>query len=97
MCTQNGKELNHLHDGDYFGEIAMITNCMKRLTTVTAIEFCDLYILEEEDFYKYIQPNELIMGRLTEAATIRMDVAYKAEELYKKQLHEKYHLLQDDD
>jgi hypothetical protein len=29
------------------------------------------------------------MERLTEAATLKMDVAFKAEELYKKQLHKK--------
>lgn len=38
----------------------------------------------------------MIMNRLTDAATIKMDVAFKAEELYKKQLHEKFHM-QDDD
>lgn len=36
ITTTNGKELNHLHDGDYFGEIALITNCLKvRLWTIT--------------------------------------------------------------
>ncbi len=35
--------------------------------------------------------------RANHGDTLKMDVAFKAEELYKKQLHEKYHLLQDDD
>ncbi|CAO1324147.1 unnamed protein product [Diamesa hyperborea] len=97
VTTRNGKELCHLDDGDHFGEIALILKNNKRIANVMAIEFCEIYILDFVSFKKYVQVNETIMQKLTETANNRMHLTLEAEELYKKQLHEKIALATDDD
>lgn len=110
VTTSNGKELCHLEDGDYFGEVALILKnskainlcalkyctinwksffTLQRIATVTAIEFCELYILDYASFKKYVQINETIMQKLTETAEQRMKLTLSAEEEHKKQMHEK--------
>jgi hypothetical protein len=54
-----------------------------------AIEFCEIYILDYVNLKKYVQINETIMQNLTDVATKRMELTLEAEELYKRQLHEK--------
>lgn len=62
-----------------------------------AIEFCEIYILDFVSFKKYVQINETIMQKLTQTANNRMHLTLEAEELYKKQLHEKIAMATDDD
>ena len=62
-----------------------------------AIEFCEIYILDFVSFKKYVQINETIMQKLTETANNRMNSTLEAEELYKKQLHEKIAMATQDD
>lgn len=61
----------------------------QRISTVTAIEFCEIYILEYSNFKKYVESNDTIMQKLNETANIRMKISLKAEEDHKRQLHEK--------
>lgn len=49
IITVNGKTAAHLRDGDFFGEMALITN-ERRNATVMAKTYCDLYRLNREDF-----------------------------------------------
>lgn len=42
-----------LHDGDFFGEIAVLTN-VKRTASVRAVEFCDLYALKKSAVEKIV-------------------------------------------
>jgi CRP-like cAMP-binding protein len=65
------------------------TSASKRIATITAIEFCEIYILDYPSFKKYVQTNEAIMQKLTETANFRMRMTLEAEEEHKKQLHEK--------
>jgi CRP-like cAMP-binding protein len=111
VTTNNGKELCHLVDGDYFGETALILKnnkainfvyfdklhnqlkfdffALQRIASVTAIEFCEIYILDYSSFKKYVEINETIMQKLTETAELRMKLTLKAEEEHKKQLNER--------
>lgn len=70
---------------------------LQRIANVMAIEFCEIYILDFVSFKKYVQINETIMQKLTETANNRMNSTLEAEELYKKQLHEKIAMATQDD
>lgn len=45
----NGKVIKTLDDGMHFGEIALLCE-ERRVATVTAVEVCDIYILNKRDF-----------------------------------------------
>lgn len=62
---------------------------LQRISTVTAIEYCEIYILDFVSFTKYIQTNDAIMQKLTETAEIKLKLTVEAEEDRKKQLQEK--------
>ncbi|KAG5679446.1 hypothetical protein PVAND_009011 [Polypedilum vanderplanki] len=89
VTTTNGQELCHLEDGDYFGEIAFTLKNRKRIANIMAIEFCEIYILDYVNLKKYVQINGTIMQKLTSTANKRMELTLEAEEIYKKQLHER--------
>lgn len=57
--------------------------------TATAIEFCEIYILDFVTFKKYVNDNEPIMKALTETANARMKLTLKVEEEHKKEVNEK--------
>lgn len=60
----------------------------QRIATVTAIEFCEIYVLDYTSFKKYVQINEAIMHKLTETAKARTGLTRRAEEEHKKQTGE---------
>lgn len=53
ILAPSGKTIAHLRDGDFFGEMALITN-EKRNATVVATTFCDVYRLTRDDFEEAI-------------------------------------------
>lgn len=53
IVAPNGKTVSYLRDGDFFGELALVTN-ERRNATVMATTFCDIYKLEREDFEESI-------------------------------------------
>ena len=58
------------------------------MLSVTAIEFCEIYILDYLNLRKYSQINESILERLTETANKRMEMIVQSEDAFKKQLQE---------
>jgi CRP-like cAMP-binding protein len=62
---------------------------IQRIATVTAIEFCEIYVLDYPSFKKNVQINEAIMQKLTETANVRMRMTLRAEEEHKKRLRER--------
>jgi CRP-like cAMP-binding protein len=63
--------------------------------SVTAIEFCEIYILDFIDLRKYLQINETIMHKLTETANDRMEMILRCEEAFEKQLKENINSVQE--
>lgn len=53
VLAPNGRAVAHLRDGDFFGELSLITND-RRNATVIATNYCDIYRLEREDFEEAI-------------------------------------------
>lgn len=110
VSTTNGQEIEHLTDGDHFGEIALIlknnkvgtailliywshrlklASCPQRIVSITAIEFCEIYIFDYASYKKFILTNEAILGQLTATANQRMKVILRFEEEQRQQLSEK--------
>lgn len=58
LYTYSGKELCHLGDGAYFGEVSLMMKHPKRLLTIIAIEFCEIVVLKQKFFEKYLMNNK---------------------------------------
>lgn len=72
IYSTEGKELTHISDGSYFGEISLLIPEQKRIATVTAIETCEVYKLAYQDFQNVIKPHEEILEVLEQIALQRM-------------------------
>ena len=55
ILTTSGKVIGQLHDGNFFGEMALLTNDQRRLATVVATSHCDLYSLKRQDFERVVR------------------------------------------
>lgn len=54
VTLRSGKVIKTLDDGMHFGEIALLCE-ERRVATVTAIEVCDIYILNKRDFHDVME------------------------------------------
>lgn len=88
VYTRSGKEICHLQDGAYFGEICLLLPNQIRFTTIVAIETTLLYKLKKRDFEKTILNNKKILDKLVKFAEERLSEATQIEEEYKKFLFE---------
>ncbi|XP_078038696.1 potassium/sodium hyperpolarization-activated cyclic nucleotide-gated channel 1 [Augochlora pura] len=64
VYTAKGKEVCHLEDGSYFGEIALVMETELRIATVIAVETCEICVLERDDFRRYISRYPDLLNRL---------------------------------
>lgn len=54
VCSEDGNEIyDVLHAGGFFGELGILFN-HKRLNSVRALTYCDLFELSQEDFKKVL-------------------------------------------
>lgn len=72
---KNGKEIRHIYDGDYFGEMAMITK-EKRCATVKAVDTCKVYNISYDDFEKVLVNNPEILEKMKSTAAERLEVQH---------------------
>ena len=63
IYTEKGKEIGHLEDGEYFGELSVLFN-VRRPVTVVAIETTEAFSFQNDDFMKIIKPNVKIYARM---------------------------------
>jgi CRP-like cAMP-binding protein len=66
----SGQVLGGLAEGDYFGELALLTE-RPRNATVRAVEPCDLFALGKADFTRVLQDPPSLVGALRENARER--------------------------
>ncbi|XP_014210158.1 potassium/sodium hyperpolarization-activated cyclic nucleotide-gated channel 1-like [Copidosoma floridanum] len=71
VYTLTGREVCHLEDGAYFGEIALVMPDAKRVASVVAVETCKVYRLERADFARTIHPYPLLWDRIKKIAVER--------------------------
>ncbi|GJQ85025.1 hypothetical protein Trydic_g3686 [Trypoxylus dichotomus] len=67
-----GREVCHLADGSYFGEISLFTEEEKRSASVVSIDFCEMYTLNRFDFQTAIAPYPDIYDKIKKLAKERL-------------------------
>lgn len=68
---RNGSVIR-LGEGDFFGEIALLTST-PRTATVTAVTYCSLLELRHRDFRRFLTHHPELRARIQEAAKARME------------------------
>jgi CRP-like cAMP-binding protein len=66
----DGKRLNTLADGDFFGELSLLRS-QRRMASVRALSPCDLFVLDQQDFQGVLRNYSEFAGSLHEAALSR--------------------------
>ena len=61
----------HLHSGDFFGEIALLTDSV-RTATVAAITSCQLLVLRVDDFRKVLAAHPDLRDTISRVAEQRL-------------------------
>ncbi|KAJ3644504.1 hypothetical protein Zmor_022229 [Zophobas morio] len=79
VMTPSGKEICHLEDGDFFGEICLLVSHAKRTANVTAVESCELYKLEKRYFKKCFEGHAEILYEMQLEAKRRNEQTLQAE------------------
>ncbi|KAJ8967627.1 hypothetical protein NQ314_002746 [Rhamnusium bicolor] len=87
VYTRSGKEICHLQEGSYFGEISLIMKGQKRTATVIAIETTHVYRLNEKDFKRCLLRNVNIVNKMFRHAERRLNENLEIEELYRKTMY----------
>lgn len=67
---ESGKEVGHLEDGEYFGDVSLILR-IRRPATVVAIEPTEVYKMEARDFFKIIKPHTTVYLKMEKIAIER--------------------------
>ncbi|KAL6432460.1 hypothetical protein ACFW04_006804 [Cataglyphis niger] len=84
VLTPTGKEMCHLSDGAYFGEIALLVADQRRVASVIAIEVCEVYRLDRKDFRQCIDVNSELFAEIERIAMERVEKTVRVEEQHKR-------------
>jgi CRP-like cAMP-binding protein len=69
--AKNGRRVAKLRDGDFFGEIALVTD-VPRTSTVTAETPVRLLVLTKRDFQRLLREQPGIQRKVLEALAVRL-------------------------
>jgi CRP-like cAMP-binding protein len=69
--TRGGQRINTMNEGDFFGEIALVTK-MPRTATVTATTDVDVLVITERAFDSLLKKEPLISRSIAEALAERV-------------------------
>ncbi|KAK0172605.1 hypothetical protein PV328_005903 [Microctonus aethiopoides] len=64
VYSDKDEKICHLEDGSYFGEVALVMENEKRLSTIIAMETCEVYVLKRSDFVLTIGDHSYLMTQL---------------------------------
>lgn len=78
----------HLYDGAYFGEIALIMKDRKRIASVSAVEICELYIMDRNTFNRRLRSNQRVYNTLFALCQQRLKETKAIEALHSKSFDE---------
>ncbi|EGI60569.1 Potassium/sodium hyperpolarization-activated cyclic nucleotide-gated channel 4 [Acromyrmex echinatior] len=84
VLTPTGKEVCHLNDGAYFGEIALLVMDRRRVASVVAVEVCEVYRLDRKDFRHCIEVNSELFAEIERIATERIETTVRVEEQHER-------------
>ncbi|KAJ3644509.1 hypothetical protein Zmor_022234 [Zophobas morio] len=72
VFSPTGKEVCHLSDGDYFGEIAIVFPNEKTTATIIALEICEVYRLDRKPFKQCMEKQEDVYKKIQKEAKRRL-------------------------
>lgn len=84
VSTPSGREVCHLQDGAYFGEIAVIIPGKHRTANVIAIEICEVYQMDKKSFKNCFSKDTDLFNRIYTEALDRADMTEMIENAYTK-------------
>ncbi|XP_063709399.1 potassium/sodium hyperpolarization-activated cyclic nucleotide-gated channel 1-like [Culicoides brevitarsis] len=73
LLSPSGIELGHVSDGSFFGAATLVLENERRTITCVALETCELYRLDREDFNRVILPNSALLQEIERTAIERYD------------------------
>jgi glucose-6-phosphate 1-dehydrogenase len=73
VLGENGEVLKELRDGDFFGEMGLLSSA-PRSATVRAKSGCDLYVLAQADFSRILRDHDKFAAQIVEAARSRYQI-----------------------
>ncbi|XP_076640029.1 potassium/sodium hyperpolarization-activated cyclic nucleotide-gated channel 1 [Colletes latitarsis] len=82
IYTSTGKEICHLEDGSYFGEMALVMESEHCIATVVAVETCELNVLDRTDFRRHISPYPDLLNRLQIVALEHLEKSLSLNEVH---------------
>lgn len=89
VYTHSGREIRHLQDGAYFGELAIVLKSKsKRTATVVAVEISQIYRMKKSDFNRTLLKHQEVYKKIAANAQTRLTEISLHEELHKKYLFE---------
>lgn len=74
VYTKSGKEICHLQDGGYFGEVAILVKNTLRIASVVSLETSEVYRLDYKDFVTAIKPYPDLFAKIKQIAADRISV-----------------------
>ncbi len=80
VTDKSGQHLNHLREGDYFGEISLLMPT-PRTANVKATTQCDLFVLEKSAFCRIMQDNPRFAESVSTLAKERYNILVSGAEL----------------
>ncbi|XP_038210059.1 potassium/sodium hyperpolarization-activated cyclic nucleotide-gated channel 1-like [Zerene cesonia] len=86
IYCESGKEVCHLEDGDFFGEIALVMSHRLRTASAVAVTNCELFRLDREDFESYVACYPTVYEDIKKVATDRYERSKTLDEHHKIEL-----------
>ncbi|XP_063917089.1 potassium/sodium hyperpolarization-activated cyclic nucleotide-gated channel 2-like [Zophobas morio] len=81
VFSPSGKEICHLTDGDYFGEITLILPNRKTTASIIALEICEVYRLDRKPFRKCLEKQENLYNKIQEVAKRRLNESHQIDRI----------------
>ncbi|XP_045516920.1 potassium/sodium hyperpolarization-activated cyclic nucleotide-gated channel 3-like [Pieris brassicae] len=89
IYCESGKEVCHLEDGDFFGEIALVMSHRLRTASAVAVTNCELFRLDKEDFESYVACYPTVYEDIKKVATNRYEQSKMLDDHHKTELNMK--------
>jgi CRP-like cAMP-binding protein len=70
VLDKTGTRLNTLGEGDFFGELSLLSS-QPRTATIRAATTCDLFVLDKTDFNRVLKDRPQLLKSLQEVARSR--------------------------
>ncbi|XP_059049758.1 potassium voltage-gated channel unc-103-like [Achroia grisella] len=86
IYSESGREVCHLEDGDFFGEIALVMKHRLRTASAVAVTNCELFRLGREDFESSIACYPTVYEDIKRVATFRYERTCVLDEHHKTEL-----------